>query len=156
MRFRVRVPVLSEQMNVTDPSVSTADNFRISAFFLTSRFAPPASATVISAGISASVDAVHRVRLQTHAANLAISIMSELKIGARPLAAVGPENLEAPFQEWLYRVNLNAGDVAVTETDATRAVEVIVWHTQENIVHRTTQHFRASDLARAEGNEVPQ
>jgi hypothetical protein len=114
------------------------------------------AATVISAGISASVDAVHRVRLQTHAANLAISIMSELKIGARPLAAVGPENLEAPFQEWLYRVNLNAGDVAVTETDATRAVEVIVWHTQENIVHRTTQHFRASDLARAEGNEVPQ
>ena len=113
------------------------------------------AATVISAGISASVDAVHRVRLQTHAANLAISVMSEIKIGARPLAAIGPENLEAPFQEWLYRVNLNAGEVAATETDATRAVEVMVWHTQENIVHRITQHFRASDFARAEGNEVP-
>ena len=114
------------------------------------------AATVISAGISASVDAVHRVRFQTHAANLAISVMSELKMGARPLAAVGPENMEAPFQEWLYRVNLNAGEVAVTETDATRAVEVIVWHTQENIVYRITQHFRASALARAEGNEVLQ
>ena len=113
------------------------------------------AATVISAGISASVDAVHRVRLQTHAANLAISVMSEIKIGARPLAAIGPENLEAPFQDWLYRVNLNAGEVAATETDATRAVEVIVWHTQENIVHRITQHFRAGDFARAEGNEVP-
>ena len=104
------------------------------------------AATVISAGISASVDAVHRVRLQTHAANLAISIMSELKIGARPLAAVGPENLETPFDAWLYRVNLNASDTAVSETDSTRAVEVIVWHTEENVVHRVTQLFRASEV----------
>jgi hypothetical protein len=104
------------------------------------------AATVISAGISASVDAVHRVRLQTHAANLAISIMSELKIGARPLAAVGPENLETPFDAWLYRVNLNASDTAVSETDSTRAVEVIVWHTEENVVHRVTQLFRASEF----------
>ena len=105
------------------------------------------AATVISAGISASVDAVHRVRLQTHAANLAITIMSELKIGARPLAAVGPENLEAPFDAWLYRVNLNASDTAVSESDSTRTVEVIVWHTQENVVHRVTQLFRASEFA---------
>lgn len=108
------------------------------------------AATVISAGISASVDAVHRVRLQTHAANLAISLMAELKIGARPLSAVGPENFETPFKDWLYRVNLTAGE-ASTETGATRAVEVIVWHTQENIVHRITQLFRASELTRAEG-----
>ena len=108
------------------------------------------AATVISAGISASVEAVHRVRLQTHAANLAISIMAELKIGARPLTAVGPENFEPPFKEWLYRVNLTGGESS-TETGSTRAVEVIVWHTQENIVHRITQLFRASELTRAEG-----
>lgn len=107
------------------------------------------AATVISAGISASVEAVHRVRFQTHAANLAISIMSELKIGARPLVAIGPENLEAPFQEWLYRVNLNASDETASELNATRAVEVIVWHTEENVVHRVTQNFRASELATA-------
>lgn len=112
------------------------------------------AATVISAGISASVDAVERVRLQTHAANLAISIMSEIKIGARPLAAVGPESLEAPFQDWLYRVNLNAGEAAVAENASTRAVEVLVWHTQENAVHRITQLFRTSELARAEASEM--
>jgi type II secretory pathway pseudopilin PulG len=110
------------------------------------------AATVISAGIGASVDAVHRVRLQTHAANLAISVMSELQIGARPLAPVGPENFEAPFKDWLYRVNLTAGEESSTETGSTRAVEVIVWHTQENIVHRITQLFRASELTRAEGD----
>lgn len=106
------------------------------------------AATVISAGISASVDAVHRVRLQTHAANLAISLMSEIKIGARPLVAIGPENLEAPFQEWLYRIDLSADETA-SEFNSTRAVEVIVWHTQENVVHRVTQHFRASELTTA-------
>jgi hypothetical protein len=114
------------------------------------------AATVISAGISASVDAVHRVRFQTHASNLAISIMSEVKIGARPLAAIGPENLEAPFNEWLYRINLNAGEEAVTGTESTRAVEVVVWHPQENITHRVTQQFRASELVRAEAQELPQ
>jgi type II secretory pathway pseudopilin PulG len=108
------------------------------------------AATVISGGISASVEAVNRVRLQTHAVNLAISVMSELQIGARPLVAVGPENFEAPFKDWLYRVNLTAGESA-TENGSTRAVEVIVWHTQENIVHRITQLFRASELTRAEG-----
>ena len=75
---------------------------------------------------------------------------AELKIGARPLTAVGPENFEAPFKDWLYRVNLTAGESS-TETGSTRAVEVIVWHTQENIVHRVTQLFRASELTRAEG-----
>lgn len=112
------------------------------------------AATVISAGISASVDAVHRVRLQTHAANLAISVMSEIKIGARPLASVGPENLEAPFQEWLYRVDINAGDAVASESSSTRAVEVVVWHTQENAVHRITQLFRASEVDRANESEV--
>ena len=110
------------------------------------------AATVISAGISASVEAVHRVRLQTHAANLAISLMSEIQIGARPLAAVGPENFEVPFEGWLYRVSLDQSEATASETDTTRAVEVIVWHTQENIVHRMTQLFRASELARAEAS----
>lgn len=112
------------------------------------------AATVISAGISASVEAVHRVRLQTHAANLAISLMAEIQIGARPLSAVGPEPFEEPFTEWLYRVNLTPGEEAVMETDSVRPVEVIVWHTGENVVHRITRHFPADDLARAEGNEV--
>lgn len=111
------------------------------------------AATVISAGISASVEAVHRVRLQTHAANLAISIMSELQIGARPLVAIGPELLEAPFQEWLYRIDLNDSEAAAPESSFSHAVEVIVWHTQESAVHRVTQHFRATELAAAQDKE---
>ncbi len=50
MRFSVRVPVLSEQMVVTEPSVSTAGNFRISALRFNIRCAPMASAIVTTAG----------------------------------------------------------------------------------------------------------
>lgn len=112
------------------------------------------AATVISAGISASVEAVHRVRLQTHAANLAISLMAEIQIGVRPLSAIGPEPFEEPFKDWLYRINLTPGEETVMETDLARPVEVIVWHSGENVVHRITQLFPASELARGEENEV--
>jgi len=41
--FRVSVPVLSEQMTVTDPSVSTLGSFRINAFRAAMRCRPNAS-----------------------------------------------------------------------------------------------------------------
>ncbi len=50
MRFSVSVPVLSEQITVTEPSVSTAGSLRISALRLSMRCAPSASAMVTTAG----------------------------------------------------------------------------------------------------------
>jgi hypothetical protein len=48
--FCVRVPVLSEQMTVTEPRVSTAGSLRMSALRLTMRWAPMASEKVWTAG----------------------------------------------------------------------------------------------------------
>ena len=48
--FSVSVPVLSEQMTVTEPSVSTAGSFRISALRFSIFCAPSASAMVTTAG----------------------------------------------------------------------------------------------------------
>lgn len=109
-----------------------------------------AAATVISAGINASVQAVERVRLQNHAANLAISLMSELQMHARPVAAIGPESFEPPFQDWLYRIAVDQVADTATEAEALRPVEVIVWHPNENAVHRITQLFRASETTTGE------
>ena len=44
------MPVLSEQMVVTEPNVSTAGNLRIKAFWRTIRWVPSAKVTVITAG----------------------------------------------------------------------------------------------------------
>lgn len=108
------------------------------------------AATVVTAGINASIQAVERVRLQTHAANLAISIMSELQMRARPLASAGPESFEAPFQDWLYRVAASQADESAGEGDSVRPVEVIVWNPHENVTHRLTQLFRTSETAAGE------
>jgi hypothetical protein len=108
------------------------------------------AATVVTAGINASIQAVHRVRLQNHAANLAISLMSELQMHARPLAAVGPESFEAPFQDWLYRVAVEQGQESAGEPDSLRPVEVIVWNPEEGVTHRLTQFFQASELGTAQ------
>ncbi len=50
IRFSVRVPVLSEQMTVTEPSVSTAGSLRMSASRLSMRCAPSARPMVTTAG----------------------------------------------------------------------------------------------------------
>ena len=50
IRFSVRVPVLSEQMTLAQPSVSTACRRRMTAFFLTIRLTDSARAMVTMAG----------------------------------------------------------------------------------------------------------
>ena len=61
MRFCVSVPVLSEQMVVTEPSVSTAGRRRISAFCFTMRAAPSASEMVTTAGSASGMAATARL-----------------------------------------------------------------------------------------------
>ena len=108
------------------------------------------AATVVTAGINASIQAVQRVRLQNHAANLAISLMSELQMHARLVAPIGPESFEAPFQDWLYRVAVEQGQENAGEAESLRPVEVIVWNPEEGVTHRLTQFFRASEMATGE------
>ena len=57
MRFWVRVPVLSEQMTVTEPSVSTAGSLRISALRRSMRWAPIARVKVTTAGNPSGITA---------------------------------------------------------------------------------------------------
>ncbi len=59
--FWVNVPVLSEQMTVTEPSVSTAGSLRISAWRRTMRCAPRARAMVMTAGRPSGTAATARL-----------------------------------------------------------------------------------------------
>lgn len=105
------------------------------------------AATAITAGINASIESARRLRLQNHAADLAISVMSEMHMQARPAAPVGPEPFPAPFQEWTFKVEIAENPADNSEANSLRPVEVIVRHSQENIVRRVTELFRPSDLA---------
>ena len=110
------------------------------------------AATIISAGINASIHSVDRVRLQNHAANLAITVISQMQMHARPIAPVGPEPFPPPFQDWTYKIEIAQNENAIEGSENLRPVEVIIKHTQENTVHRLTSLFAPSDLSATETN----
>src|ERR1051325_9708343 len=111
------------------------------------------AATIISSGINASVQSVSRLRLQNHAANLAITLLSEMQMHARPVAWIGPEPFAAPIQEWTYKIEVGQNEGAMAEPDSLRPVEVIIRHSRENVVLRLTQLFRSSDISGAPSND---
>ena len=109
-----------------------------------------AAATIITSGINASIQAVYRLRLETHAVNLAISLLSELQMRARPVTPAGPEPCAPPFTNWNFRIELTQPEG--TDNEALIPVEVIVSHAEEPVVHRLTQLFRAAEIAAATNN----
>jgi hypothetical protein len=114
------------------------------------------AATVISSGLNASIQSAQRLRLENHAANLAISIMSEMQMHARPIAAIGPEPLPKPFQDWTYKIEVSQEEGNIADVDSLRPVEVIIRHSQENAVYRITQLFRASEISASATNQTSQ
>jgi type II secretory pathway pseudopilin PulG len=104
-----------------------------------------AAAAVIGMGLKASIDGAQRLRLSTHAGNLAVTVLSELQMGLRSLADTGPEAFGPPFEGWVWEVAaLPWGQGQAESTPATSAatlmlVEVKVRYEPEGFVHRLAQ-----------------
>jgi type II secretory pathway pseudopilin PulG len=102
-----------------------------------------AAAAVIGMGLKASIDGAQRLRLSTHAGNLAVTVISELQMGLRSLADTGPEAFGPPFEGWVWEVAALPWGQGQAES-ATRAatlmqVEVTVRYEPEGFVHRLAQ-----------------
>jgi hypothetical protein len=107
-----------------------------------------AAAAIIGAGIHSAIHGVERQKLNAHAVNLAVSVLSEIQMGLRTVESVGPESFESPFDHWTWQLVL-----APTETDAGEAsdltrVEVIVRHDEPVLVHRLTQVLKLEKKTR--------
>lgn len=100
-----------------------------------------AAATVILLGVNASVVAVDRMRLETHAMNHASSTMAALQMQLRPVEGVQEEPLEPPYEDWVVAIEVEPleSDLVV---EALNRVEVIVRHVREPMVVRLTQVLR--------------
>src|SRR5688572_20199749 len=98
-----------------------------------------AAAAVIGAGLKASMDSSERLRLSTHAGNLAITVASELQMGVRSLADTGPEAFGPPFEGWVWEIV----PVPWNETEGAAnnlvQVEVLVRHEPTGFAHRFAQ-----------------
>jgi type II secretory pathway pseudopilin PulG len=102
------------------------------------------AAAVISSGLTASVATVERLRFNTHAVNLAVSLLSELEMGRYPLQNAGPTPWETPYQEWTWQIQVES-DASETESVVPlRKVEVIIRHESQPIVHRLCQWLPAA------------
>jgi len=108
------------------------------------------AAAVITGGINASLNGVERLRLNTHAANLAISVLAELQMGARTTELTGPEPFDLPFENWTWELVPTPVEDELGEESRLTSVEVIIRHLTEPVVYRLTQVLRLEDEERVD------
>jgi len=114
------------------------------------------AATVIGIGFKASIDGAERVRMNTHAVNLAVTVISELQMGIRSLAETGPEAFGPPFEGWVWEIA--ATPWGTDEAKPLTQVEVIVRHEPTGFVHRLAQVIQighTTSVPGAIGGTVP-
>lgn len=110
-----------------------------------------AAASVVGIGLKAAMDGAERLRMNTHAGNLAVTVISELQMGVRSLADTGPEAFGPPFEGWVWEI----AAMPWTQTEATAEnlthVEVIVRHEPTEFVHRLAQVVQIDASTAADG-----
>ena len=98
-----------------------------------------AAAVVIGAGMHSAIEGVTRQKLNLHAVNLAVSVLSEIQMGFRSVESLGPETFESPFDHWTWQLILTPTETDAAETSDLTRVEIIVRHDDPAVVHRLTQ-----------------
>ncbi|MCX6906109.1 MAG: hypothetical protein NTW03_22045 [Verrucomicrobia bacterium] len=112
-----------------------------------------AAAAVLTGGIHASLRSVERLRLGTHAANLAVTVLSELQMGLRSTDTAGPQPFAEPFENWTCELQTAPVESEIGEASTLTKVEVIIRHKEESVVYRLTQIVRLGRAA--QGKEEP-
>jgi len=116
---------------------------------------------VVTSSLNAAMDGVARQKLKLHAANLAVTVLSEVQMGVRSLDATGPEPFEAPFQEWTWRLALTPRESETGESSGLTLLEVIIERDDASVIHRVAQVLKLDGSKRGvppvpavEGNSV--
>ncbi len=118
------------------------------------------AALAIGTGLSRGTAEVERLRSKAHAVDLAVSILSELQIGIRPVAPAGPEPCAPPFEDWTSQVEIEPQQTSAMDvTDSPLLLaRITVRHQDPDIVHRLAQFIPANTqvpIQSAEGTASP-
>ena len=106
-----------------------------------------AAAAIIGAGLKTAIDGAERLRLNTHAANLAVTVLSELQMGARSLADTGPEAFGPPFEGWTWELAAVPWGDEESRAVSLTSVEVIVRYEPTEFTHRLAQVIQVGHAA---------
>lgn len=97
------------------------------------------AATIVSNGLNAAVERTLRLKLQTHALDLAVSVLAEIQIGMRPAQPAGPEVFAAPFEAWTWQIETVPYSFGTEELAGLQQVTVIVRGGAPPTVQRLTE-----------------
>jgi len=94
-----------------------------------------ATSAIVLGSLNACLRASQGIRLEAAAADLSVSLLSEIQMGLVPLRDAGPEAYEKPLQDWTWQVVTTAYTDRSGEAGL-RRVEIIVTCTPRAFVHR--------------------
>jgi len=93
-------------------------------------------ALAVLGGLSTSVKSARTVGLEAQAADLAVTLLSELQLGLVPIEDAGPEGYEdETLEEWTWEVVIDPITTELAELEATR-VEITIRNTACNYTYR--------------------
>ena len=98
-----------------------------------------AAAAIVTASMNASLEGLDRLKLNTHAVNLAVTVFSELQLGSRAVEVNGAQAFEPPFQDWSWELALTPSETETGESGGLTQVEVIIRRKDPDVVYRQAQ-----------------
>jgi len=102
------------------------------------------AATIISSALTASLASVDRMKYSVHAANLAVTLLSEMQMGILPMQSSAPATFESPFEAWIWEAQVSTDKTELETRVPLHEVEIIIRHESEPIVYRMKQFLLAS------------
>jgi hypothetical protein len=114
-----------------------------------------AAATILTSGMSSSLDSLERLRINTHAADLAVSVLSEVQMGVKSLALSGPQPFETPLEAWTWEVVASPAQTESDDTTPFKRIEVIIRHEDPPVVYRLGEVLRLDESKMAPEDKLP-
>jgi|TARA_B100001250_G_scaffold413451_1_gene447651 hypothetical protein len=101
------------------------------------------AAIIIANSFSSSLRSVDRMRHDLDAANLAISTLSEIELGLKPLETSPPTEFEVPFEKWTWQIEATKPNEDLDMGGGLTLVEVIVLNEELGRETRIARMIRA-------------
>ena len=84
------------------------------------------AAIIIANSFSSSLRSVDRMRNDLDASNLAISTLSEIELGIKPIETSPPTEFEEPFEKWTWQIEATKPNEDLDMGGGLTLVEVII------------------------------
>lgn len=97
-----------------------------------------AMAGVLFLGVDSSVRTARRMRLDAQAADLGVTLLSEIQMGLVDPADAGPEAYEEPLEDWTWEIVTSPLEEMPPDEEVEQ-VEIIISHASGRCTYRLVQ-----------------